>query len=290
MKFAHAAAALSRGCYRIPGGFFVAKTLKALAQSGLQDQQGFTTYRFCGMTFRVELQTNLGAKMFWRGAHSWPPIFVLQSMIRPGFVCADLGANQGEYTLWMSKLAGPSGEVHYFEPSPKMIEQLREVLSLNLQQAANTTVHPFGMSDADEEVILYLPKAGSQSANEGAATVFRTSEDDQVLATIPLKESGKAFESATKRPIDFIKLDIEGCEMRALAGMSKMLQRDRPILLVEVNRWALNSAGSSPEELGSFLENLGYELYLIEQRGRLKKISTSSLTTVSDVNIVARAK
>jgi hypothetical protein len=57
-----------------------------------------------------------------------------------------------------------------------------------------------------------------------------------------------------------------------------------------VNRWALNSAGSSPEELGSFLENLGYELYLIEQRGRLKKISIAALSSVSDVNIVARAK
>jgi len=287
MKLASFAGTVSRAFAQIPGGFYVAKLLKNLFHSGLKHQAGFTTYRSAGMTFRVELSTNLGAKMFWRGAHSWPPIFVLQRYVKPGFTCVDLGANQGEYTLWMSKLAGPGGEVHSFEPSSKMLEQLRATLALNSAQAQTVTVHPFGLSDANATVELFLPQAGSAAHNEGAATVFRTSTADESLGSIELRNAGEALQSATARKLDFIKIDIEGSELRALRGMRERLERDRPLILIEINRTALELAETSPRELAAFLTELGYQLNLIGTRGRLMPYSAERANEFDDVNVLA---
>ncbi|MFM6997720.1 MAG: FkbM family methyltransferase [Bacteroidota bacterium] len=287
MKLASFAGTVSRAFAQIPGGFYVAKLLKNLFHSGLKHQAGFTTYRSAGMTFRVELSTNLGAKMFWRGAHSWPPIFVLQHYVNPGFTCVDLGANQGEYTLWMSKLAGPAGEVHSFEPSSKMLEQLRATLALNSAQAQTVTVHPFGLSDANATVELFLPQAGSAAHNEGAATVFRTSSADESLGSIELRNAGEALQSATARKLDFIKIDIEGSELRALRGMRERLERDRPLILIEINRTALELAETSPRELATFLTDLGYRLNLIGTRGRLMPYSAERANEFDDVNVLA---
>ena len=287
MTLALAAGALARACYRIPGGFFAAKLLKSLFHPR-QAPNGFTSYRFSGMTFRVELATQLGAKMFWRGAHSWPPIFVLQQWIKPGFTCVDLGANQGEYSLWMSRLSGQGGQVHSFEPSPKMLEQLGATLALNQPMAGNVTVHPFGLSDVDARVELFLPSAVNQAGNEGAATVFKTSDRDQSLGSIELKNSGMALAQATSRRLDFMKIDIEGSEMKALRGMRDRLASDRPVLLVEVNRLALNLAGSSPKELAEFLTELGYRISLIGSRGRLFPYDVARADDLEDVNILAQ--
>ena len=285
MMLTRAAGTLSRAFHRIPGGFLAAKFLKKLAQP--RNPEGFTTYRFRGMTFRVELGTHLGAKLFWRGAHSWPPIFVLQQWIKPGHTCVDLGANQGEYSLWMSSLSGPTGEVHSFEPSSKMLEQLRTARELNLPRAQNVIIHPYGLSDVDAQVELFLPSAVHQAGNEGAATVFRTSDTDQSLGRIELKNAGQALSAATSRRINFIKMDIEGSEMKALRGMRGRLEADRPVLLVEVNRHALNLAGSSPKELANFLIDLNYRLALVGPRGRLVPYEAEEADAYEDVNICA---
>src|SRR3954466_13046781 len=53
----------------------------------------------------------------------------LRSLIRPGMVIADVGANVGFYALEMSKCVGPSGRVLAFEPDPLTFRLLQERVS-----------------------------------------------------------------------------------------------------------------------------------------------------------------
>lgn len=55
-----------------------------------------------------------------------------------------------------------------------------------------------------------------------------------------------------------IKLDIEGWEVRALRGAKRTLREHHPIIVCEVNRHALERAGTSAAELHETLWLAGY--------------------------------
>jgi len=61
----------------------------------------------------------------------------------------------------------------------------------------------------------------------------------------------------------FIKIDVEGWELRALAGMERILRKCKPILFIEVNHGALAEAGFKAEDLLIFLYAVGYGKHTI---------------------------
>jgi hypothetical protein len=65
----------------------------------------------------------------------------LAHVLRPGDVAYDIGANAGFFMLLMSRLVGPSGHVHTFEPLPLNIARLRRHLWIN--NIANVTAAKF---------------------------------------------------------------------------------------------------------------------------------------------------
>ena len=48
----------------------------------------------------------------------YPELFYLKELIMPGFVCVDIGANVGYYSVFLSQYAGKMGAVHAIEPVP----------------------------------------------------------------------------------------------------------------------------------------------------------------------------
>jgi len=60
--------------------------------------------------------------------------------------------------------------------------------------------------------------------------------------------------------VDFIKLDLEGGEYKALLGGHSLLQRDMPVLVMENSIYAASQGGFAPQDPYSYLESLGYVL------------------------------
>ena len=70
------------------------------------------------------------------------------------------------------------------------------------------------------------------------------------------------------RPINFIKIDIEGAELLALMGAKMILQEDRPLILAEVNPVQLQKvSGCTANEFIMFLQSLQYRCYLLGEDG-----------------------
>jgi FkbM family methyltransferase len=152
--------------------------------------------------------------------------------IKPGFSCIDVGANSGIHTLTMAALAGDSGSVLAFEPSPEYISRLRDNIALNGNLAPRIECRQMGLSDAPGELKLFESGAMSGNAylaesmdetlwNRFGAEVFTTCRvavlDDEI----------------GKRRVDLIKIDVEGMEAKVLAGALKTVAREKPILVYE---------------------------------------------------------
>src|ERR1043165_8882429 len=73
------------------------------------------------------IYTSLTASGFLK--KKYPELFFLQKIIKPGFVCIDIGANMGYYSTFLSRLAGESGKVYSVEPVPMFVD----ILKLNLK-------------------------------------------------------------------------------------------------------------------------------------------------------------
>src|SRR5205823_7493131 len=78
----------------------------------------------------------------------------VKRIVRPGDVCFDVGANIGWYTLLLSQLASPGGQVHAFEPDARAYHQLEENARLNIG-AINVRIHNIALGEAPGFVELY---------------------------------------------------------------------------------------------------------------------------------------
>jgi FkbM family methyltransferase len=149
-----------------------------------------------------------------------------EAPVKPGDVVLDCGANIGVFTRaavnWGAKL------VVAIEPAPDNIECLRRNFAKEIA-AGQVIVYPKGVWDKDD--ILVLAKHTHSSAQD--SFVMRQQTHGGVEAQLTTIDK-MAAELKLDR-IDFIKMDIEGAEQRALAGAKQMFARNRPRIEISVN-------------------------------------------------------
>lgn len=167
------------------------------------------------------------------GEFSGAEIDLYQSLLRPGDVAVDVGANIGVFTAAMGLSVGPTGRVLAFEPQPPIFEILqRNVARLGLENV-----------DARRAIVAEAPGQGEFAQvervpenvvlNFGAFSVASraTSEYGSMAATEICSIDGIALDRC-----DFVKIDAEGSEAVVLSGLQRTVARCRPILSIECDR------------------------------------------------------
>ena len=132
----------------------------------------------------------------------------------------DVGANVGLYTLELIKVFNmKKTTVYCFEPSSSAFRQL-EAKTRNYE---NIHRHNTGIGEKDEEMVLYSDYKGSDLGSlYDLKTPFRPFAEKNAEPVQVRSIAGFCTEQGIKQ-IDFLKLDIEGHELKALAGAGDML-------------------------------------------------------------------
>jgi hypothetical protein len=85
------------------------------------------------------------------------------------------------------------------------------------------------------------------------------------------------------KPVDVVKMDIEGHEPYALMGMKQTIAVSTAVtLFVELNPACLRRAGVEAESFLARLASLGFRAELIDERSRSLKPVTPSLLRLAD--------
>lgn len=164
-------------------------------------------------------------------------------------VIFDCGANIGAYTAMVlaeCEAARVTASVHMFEPSSQCHRQLETRFAA---QSASVHLHHAAVSDESGRASIFFawPGAGGTSLSsetsriQGTSSLGQHSED---VATITLDDF---CAQAGIAEIDLLKLDIEGAELRALAGAEQLIER--------------GAIGAIQFELGSAALPVGSNLY-----------------------------
>jgi FkbM family methyltransferase len=190
----------------------------------------------------------------------------LASVVGPGSVCIDAGAAAGLYSLALSRLVGPSGEVHSIEPLSFAHPIWRRVL--DSQGCANVRYYNLALGTEAGPGVMSVPSGRylhvtGRSFLAGKATGLGPNVEFTSHEEIPVEVDtlDALVERAGLTRLDFIKIDTEGGELHVLQGGERAIKEFRPAILVEIEARHTARYEYAPEELVDWLVERGYRMY-----------------------------
>lgn len=178
-------------------------------------------------------------------------------------VMLDIGANIGWYSLLVASI-NKTASIHAFEPIPSTFKRLTDNCFLN--NAKSISLHNFGFSSEPGSFPFYLYPEGTGNAS---IRNLADREDAQVINCELKTIRDFCLDLPPDSSIDFIKCDVEGNELFVFHGSSDVLQKHKPILLVELLRKWCALFGYHPNEVLDLMFGLGYSAYGVEAHGGL---------------------
>jgi FkbM family methyltransferase len=156
-------------------------------------------------------------------------ITALLDIVKPGQCVWDIGANMGVATFTSAYKAGSKGFVLSIDGDTCLIERLRQTAARMPASFATAEVFPVAVCDkigvAKFNVSSYSSATNSLSGFGRFPGVVRTDS----VPTVTLDWLLSQF-----RQPHVVKVDVEGAEALVLQGAAELLERIRPVIIIEV--------------------------------------------------------
>jgi FkbM family methyltransferase len=196
---------------------------------------------------------------------------LLPYLVDPLRPSVDIGAAEGAYTYWLSKV---SIKVVALEPNPESFRCLKEAFRL----FPNVELLNVAVSSSEGEVTLRVPvvrtgRDGKSLALSGWGTIDHRNQflGLSCVATVEHRVHAVRPSRVIPEDVGFIKIDVEGHEYEVLSSMPETVWHVRPCFLIEVGD---SSRGSSLADVYDLLSSKNYTVLALSPRG-LRRISRS---------------
>ncbi len=171
-----------------------------------------------------------------RAHGTWEPELgeQLRALLRPGMTAVDVGGNIGYVALLMAECVGPSGKVVAVEPDPRNAE----VLKRNAERTRGAQIEVVEAAAWSEPTTLELQLHGTNTGDHRVGIA----DGGRASVTVPAVR----LDDVLPEQVDLILMDTQASEHVALRGARELIERSRPVLLVEFWPQGLREAGVDP--------------------------------------------
>ncbi len=170
-------------------------------------------------------------------------------------IVVDAGAFPGDFTIAAARMV-PCGKVFALEPDPKNREYLKKVVEMN-DLFGRVEVLPYALSDSNSTANLAMLGTGSQIYSSetitGSMPYFTQSVNVETRSLDTLLKEEGALENGRKI---FIKMDIEGHELKAFAGARNTMKHGARFAIASYH---VVDGQKTAIPLAEMFEDRGYE-------------------------------
>lgn len=193
-------------------------------------------------------------------------LYLLFHAVREDDFVIDAGANIGFFSLLMSRIVGDGGSVLAVEPAAVNVEKMRANIGLNHFSNIEILNNPLARQKKTVEFYLQHDSGRNSAWRDHTAVTEEVEVETCTLDDI----------CEDRRIPKLIKLDIEGSEFEALQGGKYLLSMHPPFVVLEINPEALGHMGTSPLEIRDLMQKHGYEMFALNENGRLPALIPDS--------------
>ncbi len=173
----------------------------------------------------------------------------IRSLLRPGEVVFDVGANVGMVTLAAGAAVGEQGAVYSFEPHPEVCSYLKS----NAEMNGFGQVKVFNLALGDKPGKVYFTNMKQDDRN-------RINCDGEGVE-VEVKTLDEVSEGVDE--ISLLKVDVEGYEKFVFKGAAETLRKSR-VVYYECYEKNFNNFGYSGGEVHEIVRSAGFELFTLE--------------------------
>jgi FkbM family methyltransferase len=175
----------------------------------------------------------------------------------------DIGANNGYFTNLLLKV---SKKVISFEPITYLYQ-----LNLKLFINKNVTFYNLALGDKESYGKINIPRDNDPESS--LINKFKNSD----IQKVKISTGDKILQN---KKIDFIKIDVEGYELFVLKGLKKVIKKDLPIFLIEIEK----RHNKNFKDIFYYMINHNYEIFYLNKNNKLKIIKIKSISKFIDQN------
>ena len=173
---------------------------------------------------------------------------LISPYLKAGDVAVDVGANHGFMSGVFSTLIGSTGQIHSFEPNPKVFAKLLEVIQVN--NLSTVSAYNMGCGKEAQSMTLFCPPSSGHASLRPNSDIERSTLEKKEVRIVKLDD----FLGPKLERLNFLKIDTEGYEEDVLLGATELIHRFHPVIYIELCSEYL----ASSERAIQILLDLGY--------------------------------
>lgn len=225
------------------GKLFLSEFINYSAQNGIY---------ICGqLKYDIDFTDKI-QEMVYLGTYERRELTFLKKYVKKSWICLDIGANIGFYTLNLSKLVDKNGKIYAIEPSPTNYKKLNENIAIN--NLDNCITSNIALSSQSGEFLFSV----SPHHNSGWGRLGKwKSAQSEVIVNVKTLDDFLIFNNISN--IDFLKIDIEGHELEFLEGAKNTLKNGIiKRIMIEYCGYVLEPQGISLKQYVDAIMNFDY--------------------------------
>lgn len=212
-------------------------------------------------SFVCDLRDSISREVCFTGSYEPQETALVSSILKPDSVFVDVGANWGYFTLLAANLISDNGVVLSLEPDPRLFQ----ILDSNIARNKFRHITALQVAAADKPGTLKLAGYEESEGNFGVSRIIADDEKHSSFYQVTIDALDNMLEKQNITKVDLMKMDIEGAEVFAIAGLKKHLKENRvKRLLLELHPAQLLKHGSSAAEIIETLQSYGYTPWTID--------------------------
>jgi FkbM family methyltransferase len=231
-----------------------------------------------GAAFLCDLSDSIAREVCFTGRYEPQETQIASRLLRPGMTVADVGANWGYFTLTCAHLVGAHGRVIAIEPHPVLSATLAANVTRNTLRQVETLALAAGARTGTRGFVGFAHDGGNSGVSRAASSAERADFESRTAALDDVLDERRVAR------VDLMKMDIEGGEVDAVAGMSAGLAAHRyRFVLLECHPELIARAGSTLERCLEPFAGAGYRGWRVDHSPAMHRRAALSDVPLADL-------